>query len=228
MTAEERCTCFERATPGDWTREQDYRCKVHGKELDAELAEPICEKCDCSPCNCWPSPHIAGEDKNDGERHAGNGLRTGLRGDSVGNSSRTPSGIAAVTPDIAGVRVIEQWEYIKAFPEARSGIIHAGNDLAIALTEALRVIEGLELEKGYAKQPNGDGEWHSADYWMRCFDSSQAERCRLNVALTAAQARCERLETLVADVLEYDPHGQVMGAAWNEAARAALTTERDG
>jgi hypothetical protein len=38
MTPEERCTCFERATPGDWTREQDYHCKVHGKELDAELA----------------------------------------------------------------------------------------------------------------------------------------------------------------------------------------------
>jgi hypothetical protein len=59
----------------------------------------------------------------------------------------------APSPDIAGVkeRAIEQWEYIKAFPEARSGIIHAGNDLAIALTAAQARCERLEKDKdGYA------------------------------------------------------------------------------
>jgi hypothetical protein len=40
--------------------------------------------------------------------------------------------------------------------------------------------------------------------------------------LLEAMARIERLETLVADVLEYDPVGQVMGGVWNAAARAAL------
>jgi hypothetical protein len=50
------------------------------------------------------------------------------------------------SPDIAGVkeRAIEQWEYIKAFPEARSGIIHAGNELAQALTAAQARCEELD------------------------------------------------------------------------------------
>jgi hypothetical protein len=104
-----------------------------------------------------------------------------------GQGERAGIGNSLQPHDIAG-RAIEQWEYIKAFPEARSGIIRAGNDLAVALNDLREALAAAQA---------------SAGYWMSCFDSSQAERCRLNVALTEALRVIEGMEKQLKHELDH-------------------------
>lgn len=82
-------------------------------------------------------------------------------------------------------------------------------------------VERLKASKAWATQPDGDGVPHDAECWMRAFDASQAERCRLNVENQSLRAEVAKLKAEV-ETLKFHHKASM---AESQALRSLIDTE---